>query len=246
MPKLKPNKLELAGRIITERSILYQNQMVKAIIENRKTQTRREKGLDPVNDPAYQKSITLMRMDYHCDQKRVLRIFRNGDVLNSTIIKSPYGKPGDLLWVKETWADASFGGPMVPEAVCFKADYSAEEIAEKRNKGIWKPSIFLPKSAARIWLMIEDVTIERIQDISEVDAIAEGVLQQIWPKDSAIMEFRNVWESINGPDSWKQNPWVWVIKFRVLSKTGRPDNDTILRNFTEVVKEDTYAITVKP
>lgn len=104
----------------------------------------------------------------------------------------------------------------------------------------FKPSIHMPKEAARIWLQVEDVRVERLHDISENDAINEGIDRRLEPsapngihykhylKDkwgpSPKHSFETLWHSINGKESWDNNPWVWVISFKVLSTTGRPEN----------------------
>lgn len=254
MPKLKPNQFVIANKVVTERPILYSTEMVKATLEDRKTQTRRGKGLeefnfhpyswDRKNDPRQSKN-RFWSSDIERNPNPIEIAFGfNAPDGNRKYIKSQYGQPGDLLWVKESygiWLDA----------IKYKAD------PESVLKGFkWKPSIFLRKSYARIWLMIEDVTIERIQDISEEDTIAEGVKkieEEAYKYDESIgsfassrSAFRALWWEINGPDSWKQNPWVWVITFRVLSKTGRPDNDTILEHLTEVLKDTTRFQTILP
>jgi hypothetical protein len=115
----------------------------------------------------------------------------------------------------------------------------------------WKPSIHMPKDAARIWLMLEDIRPQRLQDITEQDAIAEGILpidqhgQLVWKRydenatvtSSPIVSFWSLWSSINGEDSWQHNPWVWVVKFRVLSTTGRPSIKQILEAHTDITSE---------
>lgn len=247
MTKLKPNQFYLAGHLITERPILFQTEMVQANMEDRKTQTRRTKGLDHVNDPEYQKSITLMKMGYNVDGDRSLQIFKNGDVLNHTFIKPPYGKPGDLLWVREAsiYAENLFP-PQNPQWV-YKADYET-------SIGIrWKPSIHMPKSGARLWLMVEDIRVERVQDITETDAIAEGIkLSYVsngvpaWIRYDGyaktttypVVSFWSLWASINGEASWDTNPWVWVVQYRILSKTGRPSDDTILENYLQLTRKE--------
>jgi hypothetical protein len=83
----------------------------------------------------------------------------------------------------------------------------------------WRPSIHMPKSAARIWLKVTDVKVERLRDISQEDAVAEGVKAS---PPFAIGYFKNLWESINGAASWNANPWVWVVEFEVVSKNGKP------------------------
>lgn len=242
MAKLKPNQFSLGGHLITERPILFQTEMVRANMEDRKTQTRRTNGLELLNDdPEYQKSITLMKMDYDIDGHRCLRIFRNGDVFNSTVFKSPYGKPGDLLWVRENYLKIPY--------VCGGEKGFKISFPDRCSPGVLerlplKPSIHLPKSASRIWAMVEEVRVERLQEISEQDAIAEGVLKVHWPKSAAVVEFINIWDTINGFLAWEENPWVWVIKYRILSKTGRPADKTILHHYLNVVKGEKNYMTI--
>jgi hypothetical protein len=153
---------------------------------------------------------------------------------------------------------------MITDAVV--ADPDAVDIVEKQLKGVcvnfddgewiiksrwqpgdllwvreaWKPSIHMPKNAARIWLEVTDVKVERLHDISEEDAKAEGVgagfqMNAGWPdylhiqngvcsvtQDTASVSFGTLWEFINGKESWEANPWVWVVSFKVLSTTGKP------------------------
>ena len=130
----------------------------------------------------------------------------------------PYGKPGDRLWVRETWHDAS-------SSLHSCALYRADGIDLHWDK--WTPSIHMPRWASRITLEITSVRVERLQDISEADALAEGIpsidTPGAWtlpipanPNLPAIYlgAFCKLWESINGPGSWAANPWVWAIEFR--------------------------------
>lgn len=109
----------------------------------------------------------------------------------------------------------------------------------------------MPKAASRIWLMVEEIRVERLQDISEEDAVAEGIKElgiYSFPiyKDylnsgmdgyqTPQWSFRSLWISINGQVSLSENPWVWVVKFRVLSKTGRPSDQVIEQNWKEVTQ----------
>lgn len=153
-------------------------------------------------------------------------------------IKCPYGKPGDILWVRESWH--WIDGPIGSGWYGFKADHEAPDLEK------WKPSIHLPKEGSRIWLEVTEVRVERLNDISKEDAIAEGieswieermksrpthykVYYQENPSDPSfycsnpIDSFETLWQSINGPESWKVNPWVWVVSFKVLSTTGKPE-----------------------
>lgn len=242
MAKLKLNQFILAGHLITERPILFQTDMVRATLDDRKTQTRRTKGLESINEcPVcwqYKGAPMKPLSDFHV----FVRLNKNNEGLYIKHIFSPYGKPGDLLWVKETCQTWALGW-------VFKSSYGAD-----LPKGIkWKPSIHMPKEAARIWLMIEDIRVERLKDISCQDAIEEGI-QELGIYDFPIYKdylgkspdgyqhpiysFNTLWISINGRESFDANPWVWVVKFRVLSKTGRPSGSTILENYTQVIQKE--------
>ena len=107
---------------------------------------------------------------------------------------SPYGRPGDRLWVKEVWAPAG-------EGFVYRADAPANPPAR------WKSPLFLPRRASRLLLHVDAVRIEPLQDVSEADARAEGV------EDKAA--YRALWDSINGErgHAWATNPWVWVVTF---------------------------------
>lgn len=219
---------------IKERPILFQTEMVKAILEGRKTQTRRK--IQTIFSDVCEKDNG-QKWPWWSDEY--------GD---DFWMLCKYGKPGDLLWVRETW-----GKPYLEEdlATCkylYKADWNEINQVKQALVGErWKPSIHLPKSASRIWLMIEDIRVERVQEISEEDAILEGIekveldSQPKWKRyDEGFctmyptISFKSLWHSINGEESWNSNPWVWVIKFRVLSKTGRPSDEVIHQNLSEL------------
>jgi hypothetical protein len=150
----------------------------------------------------------------------------------------PYGDPGDLLWVRETWQaihvsfdpetglyDDFYAPKTIPKdnpsnwwAVRYAAtDPEANDNKEDRGFS-WRPSIFMPRWASRITLEIAAVRIERLQDISEDDAQAEGCDPVVHP-DGAVdcgtrkTTFARLWNTINGPESWDANPWVWVVEF---------------------------------
>lgn len=149
---------------------------------------------------------------------------------NDDIVACPYGQPGDRLWVRECFGYCN-DEPM------FGAFYRAEELVQKdyaEENGItrWRRSIHMPRWASRLTLEIAAVRVERLQDISEADAIAEGIepytdngvttyknyLTDEMGGLSAVESYKTLWESINGPGSWALNPWVWVVEFwRVVS-----------------------------
>jgi hypothetical protein len=258
MAKLKPNQFYLpSGALITEHPILFQTEMVQAILADRKSQTRRDRNLDMINEnpEIYKYTGTLTDGVTHC----FARHFK-GHWVETKHIKCPFGKPGDLLWAKETWnydkidlvSDSEFHIPTgINCAFVYKAENPIGSHPE-HGKMSWKPSIHMPKSASRIWLMIEDIRVERLQDISEEDALAEGVLEYedghfknyftrkgLRTEDGVEIllakgSFQSLICTINGMEIWDKNRWVWVIKYRVLSKTGRPSMDVIEKNYLEV------------
>lgn len=178
-----------------ERPILFSGQMVRAILDGRKTQTRRLVKPQP-NDIADQyASVALVEC---------LRFWQDGKDHHC-----PYGQPGDRLWVKETFYKG--------DGYSYRADEEMPKSARKLGCK-WKPSIFMPRSASRITLEVVSVRVERLQDISATDALAEGC------SDSGMMDrgvdivsdYARLWESINGDGSWAKNPWIWVIEFKRL------------------------------
>lgn len=119
----------------------------------------------------------------------------------------PYGQPGDTLWVRETFFDTT--GEWKP-----RYQYRANG-TDLLPGWKWSPSIFMPRPASRITLEITSVRVERLNDISEEDARAEGCDWKNTPHfGNSRLAYRSLWESINGPGSWDANPWVWMIQFR--------------------------------
>jgi hypothetical protein len=131
---------------------------------------------------------------------------------------------GDKLWVRETFDPTGCIG-----SVLYKADYSEKEINDAA-KGVfkWKPSIFMPKEHCRIWLKVSSVQVQRLQEITEKEAIKEGIEQidhncfkDYLNTEKAFIEdpissFKSLWISINGEKSWNDNPFVWVISFELV------------------------------
>lgn len=157
----------------------------------------------------------------------------------SGLVKPKY-QVGDILWVRETTcyvmldhAHDLLEGAIDKNQFVYKANVHSDwiEYAKEKYGYKWKPSIFMPKEAARIFLRVTDVRMERLQDISEEDAISEGILQidhEFLPKgwkdyvvyseipfDNPKDSFASLWESINGDNSWSDNPYVWVISFEI-------------------------------
>lgn len=148
--------------------------------------------------------------------RRVVKFKKKIGVLNNDefLMLCPHGKRGDRLWVRESFLQDSGG-------FIYRADGDFEGNA--KILGGWRPSIFMPRWASRILLEITNVRVERINDISEEDAIAEGVdgekeaaaIGSTW-YDKPRRAYRRIWESINGQGSWDLNPFVWVIEFKVV------------------------------
>lgn len=210
--------------------ILFSTEMVKALLDGRKTQTRRLNGLENQNenpsrwelagavyDPAWDEGGWKSCCDFQTLDKSVM-----------SMAECPYGQPGDILWVRETFRpiEQDFGVP--------RYEYKASEKINIRDK--WKPGIHMPKIAARIFLKVTDVRIERLTDISNEDAIAEGIHEyedgtyknyfkkkglresdgcECW---MPIASYQSLWCSINGVESWDADPWVWVISFERIDK----------------------------
>jgi hypothetical protein len=186
-----------------ERPIIFSAPMIKAILANRKTQTRR---IVKFNDAG---RVRLGKRNWHVDDPAVTTA-------------CPYGQPGDRLWVRENWRPLMdhLSECTGPEDIRFAASVSEAEWAISK----WRPSIHMPRWASRITLAVTDVRVQRLNSISEADAIAEGCpavpLHSLDCASTAPSEhFRRLWESIHGPGSWDANPWVWAVSFeRVVAK----------------------------
>lgn len=194
-----------------ERPILFSGPMVRAILDGRKTQTRREVKPQPHVLPIINDTCL------NCDWESW--VWREGNPVPAGMLEwCPYGQPGDRLWVKETFCSTDFG-------FAYRATTGAEGERCRRELGMkWKPSIFCTRAASRITLEIVSVRVERLNEISEADAKAEGVEAKEWGEQlpdgtgGSSMEYRpqfiDLWQSLNGTGSWAANPWVWVVEFR--------------------------------
>jgi hypothetical protein len=192
-----------------ERPILFSGPMVRALLDGSKTQTRR------VVKPRKDANFGCMLMP------RELA----GEINQGEYSNCPYGQPGDRLWVRESLFLStetnrhhySATGIALPGV-----DYEAEPPPAIGLPARSIPSIHMPRWASRITLEIVSVRVERLQDISEADAIAEGVTdtgaiilgRMAEDVTGPIAEYAVLWESINGPGSWDANPWVWVVEFK--------------------------------
>lgn len=209
-----------------ERPILFSAPMVRAILEDRKTQTRRiikspKKKLAkrlPVHVVPFigNKDLPTWKYGFCMDNDRVVNFHG----------LCPYGKPGDRLWVRETFAHGRID--KLPHPCKYRADHPDADTVPGQYGRAWTPSIHMPRWASRIDLLITNVRVERLQDISEGDAKNEGLTFETADPpfyyvdgdktrasyaDTPRRSFAGLWESINGKGSWDANPWVWVVEF---------------------------------
>ena len=240
-PASQPEQPGRSGGGVVERPILFSGPMVRALLAGKKTQTRRLAKIDPKpigrlphgggpHDGQMLYEITPMGERWCLDA-------RPGQI-GFALEHCPYGVPGDRLWVRETWAvDAPLAqvrreneDMMGPSGFGHGPYFRAEPVHE--NSGLkWRPSIFMPRWACRLVLEVTAVRVERLQDISEADARAEGCEQKRYlvnPFKTGALRARFsgevstfkesyalLWDSLNAKRApWSSNPWVWVVEFR--------------------------------
>ncbi|HHL4075491.1 TPA: hypothetical protein ACQ7TU_003660 [Klebsiella pneumoniae] len=215
-----------------ERGMIFNGEMVRALLDGRKTQTRRIMAPQPADDI----ERCIFPNPEAIGWKSSLR-HKHG---STTAHFCHYGKPGDRIWVRETFQGPLFDYDLMdsyckdptpfekPEFCVYKADgVPAPEFYDANDElhCCWRPSIHMPRWASRILLEITDVRVERLNAISEEDAQAEGMELTGWrptysdPDSGGEVltpydNFAQLWESIYGEESWKANPWVWVIEFK--------------------------------
>lgn len=193
---------------MTDRPILFSTDMVKAILDGRKTQTRRVVKTKAQSITA--RGQGLYQELWDCGHPSL--------GAPGKFLKCPYGEPGDLLWVRETWRYCANCGDVLYLATdgrgaCWQCDDDPETK--------WKPSIHMLRDDSRITLRVTTVRVERVRDIRDSDAIAEGIICD-GSKDMTgittgepVAKFADLWDSINAKRgySWQSNPWVWVVEF---------------------------------
>ena len=195
-----------------ERPILFNGTNVRRLLDGRKTMTRRVVRWPPWVDDEDRLKLSIQNpatgLAFYSDGVPVKRF------------TCPYGVPGDRLWVRETWKPGKSGGGIPRLEITFGDSITWREgCPESMAGGPWKPSIFMPKWACRLWLEVTDVRVERLQEITEEDAVAEGVERgrmgpiSVW---SYRAGFWTSWNAIYAKrgHSWESNPWVWVVSFR--------------------------------
>ena len=224
---------------MAEKPILFNTEMVKAILDGRKTQTRRVIKPQPPCD------LKMMTEGVHAGE---WHLYNDSPMLHPQI-NSPWGawylspyRPDDILWVRETWKQATTGtaGPGLIDLILYRAD-EPQDATAMMVEDRWHPSIHMPRKAARIFLRVKNVRAERLQDITEADAEAEGTDLEAWydydewqhsvgdglASDDCPVVFetkrgffgRRVWDkTMQSVEQymnfgWDANPWVWVIEF---------------------------------
>ena len=227
---------------MTDRPILFSAPMVRAILDGTKTQTRRVVKPQPYIDAQGNFCWNGGNFGQNFSGPHIQAIASPLPNSRTGRVYCPYGKPSDRLWVRETWMpDAPHDGTWASMQFYGCKHSPLSDIPERFRKAEhcihraswegpplvgWKPSIHMPRWASRITLEITGVRVERLQDISEADAKAEGVTRIPYPDrflgpDGVSHEnpvhrslFRDLWKQINGAGSWEANPWVWVVEFK--------------------------------
>jgi hypothetical protein len=213
-----------------ERPILFSGAMVRALLDGSKTQTRRLMTLQPVLAEA---QWAWRGYSWACDMKHPIDVYTG-----SALQPCPCGSVGDRLYVRETWAQPT---TLDPGPTLYRADYPACVPASFENipaadEITWKPSIHMPQAMSRIALEVTGVRVERLQDISNRDSLAEGLMNvggvgakygvhgtTFW-SDDPREAYRRLWDSLNAARGygWDVNPWVWVVEFRKVESRNHP------------------------
>lgn len=206
-----------------ERPILFSAPMVRALLAGTKTQTRRVAPISDIGLKTHDNGTVTWGVRFTKPVKGVLSSHSGGPLTElqaRNIIGSmfcPYGHPGDRLWVREAFA--KIDGQTQPwietdyRATYKHGDRLGDSLGIKKR---WTPSIHMPRAASRITLEVTEVRVERLQDISEGDALAEGVKHSLHLPGGrfANENYAHLWDTINGDGAWTANPWVWAVSFK--------------------------------
>lgn len=200
---------------ITERGMIYNAEMVRALLDGRKTQTRR-----PVKFPVHDKNLGCELAGNELA----------GELSAGNYLNSAFGKPSDRIWVRETFQGPLFNYEQMDEYLEDSSKFEKPEFCQYAADGGhrpeyqdaddnlrhgWRPSIHMPRWASRILLEITNVRVERLKSISDGDAIREGCSTTDMKSGDCVADvFARLWASIYGDESWNSNPWVWVIEFK--------------------------------
>jgi hypothetical protein len=200
-----------------ERPTIMSGESVRAILDGRKTVTRRVIKPQASPPPA--------RFVYFGSGNLWIAESNSGKVgiFNPNHVKCPYGKIGDRLWVRETWAEAHYWTNDIDSETPI---YRAFDDKTAIKKVVWKSPVTMPRWASRLTLEITDIRVERLQGITEEQAIAEGMYGDFMmavgsfgnKHESVITQYHIVWNSLNAKHCypWASNPWVWVLEFKVV------------------------------
>ncbi|EPR9643727.1 hypothetical protein [Klebsiella pneumoniae] len=214
-----------------ERGMIFNGEMVRAILDGRKTQTRRPIKWKQTRFTEIGEREDGSNWPWSEDAEHACDFWH----------PCPFGAVGDRIWVRETWGVVShafsddglmidwvpdrpataihempFGNGYYSGYAIYAADGDftwGDDDGYEDGRSCWKPSIHMPRAASRILLEITDVRVERLRSMSQDDARAEGVIAASGPMEAGLA-FRELWDSIYGEESWKANPWVWVIEFK--------------------------------
>lgn len=213
-----------------DRPILFSGPMVRALLDGSKTQTRRVVklkisetlewfgGKSDADDDRELNELLGQRTE-----DEGLRVWCSDyPEEGSEVIHCPYGQPGDRLWVREAWGIGLCGSRVSLKAEAWPDGWPVDRLryaADGTNIGTAcvRPSIHMPRWASRITLEVNGVRVERLQDISRGDAMAEGCpFPNMADGDDPRKWYADLWNTINGPGSWDANPWVWVVEFKAV------------------------------
>ncbi|AUU95497.1 TPA: hypothetical protein GL276_13555 [Klebsiella pneumoniae] len=214
-----------------ERGMIFNGEMVRAILDGRKTQTRRPIKWKQTRFTEIGEREDGSKWPWSEDAEHACDFWH----------PCPFGAVGDRIWVRETWGVVShafsddglmidwvpdrpataihempFGNGYYSGYAIYAADGDftwGDDDGYEDGRSCWKPSIHMPRAASRILLEITNVRVERLRSMSQDDARAEGVIAASGPMEAGLA-FRELWDSIYGEESWKANPWVWVIEFK--------------------------------
>lgn len=210
-----------------ETGLMFKAPLVRAILEGQKTQTRRVLKPQPApNHPHDGGTKWVLERGLHVPVGSVGHL----SVREKMGLRCPMGQPGDLIYVRETFNHFERNENFKEGCECFyRADGDCVDLQP------WRPAIHMPKHAARIWLEITSVRVERLQQITDTDCWAEGGITEARPDQFSVHSviatdgkaylsprgaFSSLWESTGG--NWAADPWVWVIDFKTISTNGRP------------------------
>jgi hypothetical protein len=220
---------------------LFNTEMVIALLNDTKNQTRRTKGLEKLTNHYFQSLV------HHATGQFTFVENGNYNPTEDDVIKvNPPANIGDVLWVRETFVTGleMYDGSFVYDEhgdykhkTWYKADNDLDNWYDGNSdfptdKIPWKPSLFMPKQACRLFLEVTEITVEQLNNISESDAINEGIevlgydegtvykdyINLHSETNDPILSYHTLWQKINGINSWNKNPWVWVIKFKKIDK----------------------------